>query len=803
SNAGQIWPAFEYVEGADTVTHVIARESGGDALYYFRKVGVGAAGAWDHPPYCIDSVGVLAHDLEATDDGSVALFWAGDAPGGEYPDQDLYVEISTDYGQTFAPRINVTNNPVGVSGFRPFSDLSGLISSDGVVHVVYGCGDFDASTGTLYRRGRFFHWDNSLNTITTAVAYQWDPTTCNGGAWSLNAAKMSLSECDGRMYILFTQFGDPEITLEDCSTESAPEGAEANGDLYLTVSDDWGRTWDKPRNITNTHTPGCDTIGGINGPCESEHWSSMVRMGTNYSGIFPLDAVLDEVDLGGQAGEHAGYYLDAQYIGDPSAGGAIQGEGWWQLADVRWIRIPCLQPIRAAQLFVTFTGINYPSWSKHGVQHDTTGAMEGGGNDSGNVTATDEEVSPASDWLGVSPTSWRFGPGAIQPLTISINKGGIINNPGTVQHLVGRLIFTWGGDNAPPSAPYDTVAIEHWVADTLVLPVWDTIATSCTKLAVSNHGNAGHAGAGKVNLDYVELGGDCTGPAQDPNDDIPDADIYLYDASPFVCYVDGSGDTTCSWSIFGATIVDTNSFRPLGGQSKTDSAGAQKYYSGVFVTNDSLIAVEKTWYAPTTGSDSCSFVVQRIKIYINDDAKPAPTGVRIGEALDWDVPADTNSRNSSYFDAGLKLVYQQGSEEDLAGCQPNDNRWAGIAFLDGYYITTDTTREQEPHGGATYDNPTYVYPLSGFWEDTLYQFSGISGYVISDSANHDLHTVMTYDTLATLTSSDTLVYYVLLATHLNGDLTSFKAEVQTGIDWYCNNLAPQSCGCCENRGNVD
>ncbi|MEW5995287.1 MAG: hypothetical protein AB1744_12970, partial [Candidatus Zixiibacteriota bacterium] len=520
-----------------------------------------------------------------------------------------------------------------------------------------------------------------------------------------------------------------------------------------------------------------------------EHWPSKVRVGTNYSGIFPTDAVIDNSVLE-PTPTNNGYYLDAQFIGDVSAGGIVQGEGWWQLNDVRWIRIPCVEPVRAADFAFQPIEINYPSWSKHGVQHDTTGQMEGLGNDSGNVTVSAQEDTGPSGWLGFSPASWRFGPNGAQALSISINQGGVVSSPGTTVHLVGRLIFTWGGDNAPPSAPYDTMEIQHWVTDTLVLPVWDTIATSCTKLAVSNHGNAGHAGAGKVNLDYVELGGDCD----------TTATVYLYDASPFVCYVDGSGDTTCSWSIFGATIVDTNSFRPLGGQSKTDSAGAQKYYSGVFVTNDSLIAVEKTWYAPTTGSDSCSFVVQRIKVYINDDGKPAPTGVRIGEAMDWDIPADTGSRNYGHFDSNLKLVYQQGSEEDGAGCQPNNNRWGGIAFLD-YYKGAERTRE--PFGGYVKDNPTYVYPAGGFVEDELYEFSGESGYTMSDSINIDLHSVMTFVNLGTLTSTDTLVFYVLLATHLNGDLTSFKAEVQTGIDWYCNNLAPQSCGCCENRGNVD
>ncbi|MEW5994777.1 MAG: hypothetical protein AB1744_10320, partial [Candidatus Zixiibacteriota bacterium] len=296
---GGIWPAFEYVEGTDTVTHVIAQESrpgAGDAqtLYYFRKVGVGAAGTWDHPPRCIDTVADIAQDIEATDDGMVVLFWIANVQDPSDPcnggdtcsstnfveavqrDNDVYVQISNDYGVTWQPRMNITKNTYGVSGFRPYTDLSGLIDGSGVVHCVYGTGDYDAAGPTWYYRGRMFHWDNASNNTVIAVNYMYDQTDCPPHSWNLNASKMTLSECNGKFYILFTQCNDPDLgPLTDCSEEGS--GPECNGELYISVSDDGGSTWDKPRNITNTHTPGCDSLGGVNGPCESEHWPSMVR----------------------------------------------------------------------------------------------------------------------------------------------------------------------------------------------------------------------------------------------------------------------------------------------------------------------------------------------------------------------------------------------------------------------------------------------------------------------------------------------------------------------------------------------
>ena len=147
-------------------------------------------------------------------------------------------------------------------------------------------------------------------------------------------------------------------------------------------------------------------------------------------------------------------------------------------------------------------------------------------------------------------------------------------------------------------------------------------------------------------------------------------------------------------------------------------------------------------------------------------------------------------------------MYQQGSEEDADGCQPNDNRWGGISFLDCYVNGARDTAfiAQAPHGAYTKDNDRQVYPLGGFHEDSLYLYSGFTGYAVSDTDNTDLHTVMTFDTMATLTAADTFVYYVLLATHENGSIDDFKAEVRAGRKWYCDNISPEDCGCCNEDG---
>ncbi len=861
---GGIWPAFEYVEGTDdTVIHVIAAEAPPTfedqveyhALYYFRKVGGGITGVWDHPPLCLDSNTVLAHDLDATDSGMVGLAWVANRPcpglghcdtcsadavtgndciehslglGGFQQDNDLYYKLNTHFGADTAwlPRVNATQNVDTVDGYRPYADLSCLFTTDDKFHIVYTGMLWRSSvnnpddTGRYTVRNRIFHLDvdwmtRSQSPITTVVNSEYVPSQCNGGGWNLNTSKMTISECRGNLYVLFVKFNDPDEPGmdNDCAYEENPGpypiGA-ANGDLFISVSNDGGSTWDKARNVTNSHTPGCDSSLGTGGPCDNDHWPSMVRIGSDYTGTFPADAVIDNADLDDVPSTHNGSYLDVQYINDHSAGGIVQDEGWWQQADVKWIRIPCVDPIEEADLFVSPDRIGCPCWTRHGVPKALAGQIEGGGNVAAFWTITPVPITPASAWLTVVPAAGTVNPNQRTPLTITVNAAGTVNNPGTIVYLYGLLVVNWGGTggNPPPADDYDTIFVECWVADTVIEPVWDTVETACTRLTVSNHGNGGHQGEGEVNLDYVGSGQDC--------DD--SATVYLYDASPFICYLSEADetpglDTNCYYAMFSTTWCDTNSLRPIDTFAQmSDSGDAQKYQTGVIVpATDSTVCIEKTWYAPTNTPDFCSFVVQRIQIYgnPNDTTFTAPLSVRLGEALDWDIPADSNSRNSSGFDHKLKLVYQRGSEEDGEGCQPNVNRWGGIAFLDCYkngQRCDSPYCEVMPHGAYTHDNYTHVYPENGFHEDTLYHYSGMSGYTLSDSTNSDIHTVVTFDTLPTLTQADTFVYYVLLTTHRDGTLAEFKKEVVGGMAWYCMNIAPDSCSCCNGdtiRGNAD
>jgi hypothetical protein len=605
---------------------------------------------------------------------------------------------------------------------------------------------------------------------------------------------MTLSECDGKLYVLFVQFNDiPDSVENDCmvsSSQNYPNGA-ANGDLYLTISSDHGATWDPARNLTNSRTPGCDSTGGPGGPCDSDHWPSMTRFGSNTDGDFSgVDIV---VPAGSTDPETS--YLDVQYINDHSAGSILHDEGFWSQAEIRWFRLPCVTPMSVTSFDLTPDSVSYPAWGKHGQQYDVATVIRNDGNGTLNYSILTQEVAGPSGWLTHSGFGGTVPSGLNNLVTgvIRINTGGIVNNPGTTVHLTGRLIFT----SDAPTSP-DTFSISFLVSDTLIMPVWDTLATSCLSLTISNTGNCGHEGIGKANLDF-HADGDCDTTAL----------VYLFDGSPVIGYNVGS-DTVVSFSIYGETFTDPHGFVPLTPHTATlDSGAFEVFRSGTFVTPDSLIAVEKIWYAPAA-VDSCNFVIQCLLLWLTENTPLAE--LRIGEAIDWDIPADTGKENGSGFDSTRSLIYQFGAEynqDNPTECQDNDDRFGGIALLDHY---VNGVRDTSPLFGAqTADNATYVDPAGGFLPAELYSRLSQSGYTLfasghPDSQFVDLHTLISFDNDLSLAFGDTVTYYLVLATIENGTIADLQSSIDAARAWFCNHISPLPCGCCNGdgiRGNVD
>ena len=322
------------------------------------------------------------------------------------------------------------------------------------------------------------------------------------------------------------------------------------------------------------------------------------------------------------------------------------------------------------------------------------------------------------------------------------------------------------------------------------VPMWDTVSTGCTQLIVGTNGNFGRQGQWGANLDYANFG-DCE----------PWYGIYLYDGSPVICYDDGQ-DIVASWAIFGDdryALVDDQKL-PVPTQTE---ANYQVYESGTFVTQDSSLALEKTWWAPV-GNPTCNFVIQLLRVYPYDGQ--SHSGLYIGEAVDWDIPSDGSAANTGdyEYDGLNRLIYLRGTESDGSGCQLCTDRYGGQAWLGFHYNDTCAFDTAGPYGAYTADNTVYVWPNSGLVPSEVYSLMQNPGF----SANPnpvDQHAVMTYFANHTLDAQDTLHVYTALITVMEGDSADLYNSAAQANDWFRAEILA-SCGTCcmpPIRGNVD
>ena len=326
---------------------------------------------------------------------------------------------------------------------------------------------------------------------------------------------------------------------------------------------------------------------------------------------------------------------------------------------------------------------------------------------------------------------------------------------------------------------------------------YDTVSTGCTQLTVGNTGNFGDDADYGSAMDYSNFG-DCD----------PTANLYLYDGSPLISYIDGV-DTVAEWAAYDrSSYYDVDDLPPT--TPTVDGPDYQVYHSGGFVNHDSTLGLEKSFWAPKQ-PDSCNFIITRTKLFSYDGA--AHGGLNIGEYVDWDVPSDDQGQNYAGYSETHNLIFLQGSESNGVGCQPNDNRWGGHAFLTAYLNDTCVAGEggdpiTGPHGYYAADNQVYLYQSMGLVPSEVYEMMSQAGPAMYPAGPdpYDYHLVITYLVDFTLQPGDTLELYAVLVTAEN---SPGGTELFTGVEkarvWMYDHLRGECGGCCVPpiRGNAD
>ncbi len=811
-----LWPSADFqVDGTDTVMHVLAQQSKTAAgapqkLMYFRKVGYPGTCTWDYPPLKVDISQDLAQVVTASRvSRKVALVWdAGyTSPPGDTitPDRgqmlnDGFYKINTNMGAagSWGPTVNFTKADSSQPSWMLHTDMAALYGTDDYLHILWNARQFDFKSQTfpMLTGSRIFHYSNLNPGIISVVKdANWDVTEngtnnypCTGGAWNvMTMVKMSISECEGKFYCLFTQYNDyfNGIT-DDCHNAnwSANYGSgTANGELYLSVSDNSGRNWDIARNLTNSYTPHCDSAIALGGTleCQADMWATMSRFGMDAAGLNFTAIPKVDPSGGGYGGTN---YLDVFYVNDKYPGGCVQDQGVWTTNPMKWFRVPCVDPVLAPVLSFIPANIQDPAWTKPTIEKDTIVRLENIGNTYLHISSiTSHKITGAEDWLGTDLASATISDGSdanpnFANLTVKLNKNGnVTSGP---KGYDGFVEFV----SDAPSSP-DTLTVHLIIADTVQFPDSAEIRTTAKRIVLNNAGNLGKGGQQGFALDFFN---DCD-TANNISGANDNSKIYLYDASPFVLRISGT-DTTLNNYIWNSNWLDNDGFRPTKGLT-IDSTGTNGYnyaYTGKFLTKDSVIGLDCQYYAPTS-PDSSDFIVQKVKIFKNVSSGDTVRDVMIGELMDWDIPSDSGVENGSGYDATKRLMYCYGAEYGadtgvLAtwnDCILANDRAGGFSYWRGYKVSKSqpggpTSTDTIPMKGMfTGSNPNWQGATGNFPPGILYQklwdggalFSGYEPWEAQtadpDSIYIDLNMVAFYGNFK-LAPTDTLVFVKILAT---------------------------------------
>jgi hypothetical protein len=866
-----IWPQIEYqVYNGDTITHAVSMQwetanptIDPSAFSYFRRVGSDTLGQWDYPPMVLDWCPAISQCVTASRvSGKVAILWQ--ACPGEFPGDtishdregldpglgvnqrinDIFYKISNDMGASWGDRVNLTAYDSTQGGWLGHGEMSVLIDSDDYLHVLWPAREItpmDPAVGGLgnytnFWGSRLLHWDEYNDAIRPVKDANWPlpDSACVGGAWNeMSIVKCMISECDNKFYATFVQFNDINNGIaNDCHAgrfDGTYSVNTANGEIYISVSNDGGFSWDIARNLTNTYTPYCYENDDLGLPvCESDHYPAVSRFGqqlgdADFSGATVIDP----------SGDYAGdWYLDVFYLNDKFPGACMQDDGIWTINPYKWFRVPCVEPIPNPVLVYSPSIINQPTWTKPSIQLDTTVLLENVGNADLTIAAiTTGEVNGPSGWLGVGtggPLVLGYASGSTYDLTVNLNDGGVVTDQPHV--LEGFVIF----ESDAIGGSVDSLPITLIVADTVQAPEWVDIRTSCKRMIFSNHGNVGQSGVGSYNLDYIGFDTtDCDTTQNTQSYDTGDnAAVYLYDASPFVLRVDSEDDTLFSHALFGINWFDEEAFIPQVGVT-ADSTTYPDYqygHSGMFYSTDSLIAMEVFYYAPTA-MENCEFVVVKQKVYNNTEDKIED--IFIGDIMDWDIPSDTAVRNQSGYDDDpdiqmmYTIGYDYGTLDTLVNndCIADDGRVGGLAYYSGYrdpFCDPSNVADSiyAPRAHWTHINPDWVtnnsFDASALYEKAL----NTTGYETweatadptnPDSVAQDLHQIIVFGQYD-LKPEDTLVFVKILATEYDGGVTALTQTVQQARTWiaahpqifaYPDPPDQTECGCCDLAGDAN
>lgn len=819
-----LWPKVEWdIDGSEQVLHMVAAECGGEpddplTISYYRRVGpYGADNGFWSEQRVIDTVmdfSVTVASSPVSD--RVAIVWTApcdykrDTPQefDNHFENDVWYALATDNGVDWAGNPTMYGNPSIASitemgwnqggnitwyydgiDFRATADISALFAIDqgDQLNIIWGCRRWQDSTEIYRRQSGIFHWkeDDGISSFgRTVVKALWDTGgMCYTDPWISDVSQISLSECDGKLYTLFTQYGRAD---NPCGNVDEVRYM-LNGYLYVSVFDPVYGAWDRPQRVTNAfEIPTACIPGDEAGPgdCNGEAWGSMARYGRlDACALSPEDNALDIIYIHDYA--PGAVMTDLTHACDPLDVGNI----YPPMDPVMWVVYPCREAV-PEPLYSDDAGAGY------GICYEDDPLVVGT-SDLVSITLTMENPGLLPNSFNISweiDENWGNGQ---TDLTVFPSAGVLEPGGGTAEITVD--IYTYGEMDQITVLAHLTVDHEGadspriipmciTVADNYTPPENAIIATVCKRLRLYNTGQLSND-ASNASLDFMDWYGD------------PDecADMYLRDGSPIICR-DVGGEIRCFFTVYDNAYASEHALRPVTPlYVDSNSYFDYTYASAEFITGDSTIRMTAEYYAPKD-FDSCGFIIQKLRYW--NIADVTLSGVAVGEVLDWDIPSnESDVLNGSDFDESRGLIYQSCYNcasyfwPDPCDTFVECNRYGGVA----------SCHLQSFKNYMTLENSIFVYPQGPFGPDaplppdTMYGLmTGNDGFLTADiDSCEDLFTLVTFG-VYDLQPSDTQCAIKILTTsrddpgagNLKWNVDLANAFIDARPDIMC---APDSC----------
>ncbi|MEZ5359222.1 MAG: hypothetical protein R3F48_10380 [Candidatus Zixiibacteriota bacterium] len=246
------------------------------------------------------------------------------------------------------------------------------------------------------------------------------------------------------------------------------------------------------------------------------------------------------------------------------------------------------------------------------------------------------------------------------------------------------------------------------------------------------------------------------------------SDIYLYKGTPMIGYINGTD--TLLFHMYDNATPEVNGFVSTAPIGFDDSDPAYSYAKTSFETANGAFGLTQEYFA-SKDSWYADFIVVRTSFFAK---LPVIPKAYFATLLDWNIPSDSGTRNSSGFYISDNLMYQSGAEFNQddsteALCpQESDDRYGAI------WAYADT-----PQNAFTFANSQFLPFSHGDFYSLIANEEGYSVYnpTNPDSQYVDLSTVMTMGGYA-MVVGDTIQFVYTLGISKSGisDLMSQSDE---------------------------